>query len=151
MTMNYDLDSTFSSIYPDVDPTQGLPLTPSERGGLAVACAIAIFGAISEDYVIALVGFVLVLFTSIYPSRKTPRRIRNEARERFPDIGWAEDANEDKARILFPAFWIIIAGACITLSLIPATSGNATAAGVAAAVTAVLVWFLPGTSRIWNS
>ncbi|MDO4928860.1 MAG: hemin receptor [Corynebacterium sp.] len=149
--MNYDPFSTFSSIYPDVDPTQGLPLTPSERGGLAIACAIAIFGAISEDYVIALVGFALVLCASIFPARKTPRRIRNEARERFPNIGWAEDAHEDKARILFPAFWIIIAGACIALSLIPATRGNTTVAGVAAAITTVLVWFLPGTSRIWSS
>lgn len=142
--------SSFYYLYPDVEPTQGLPLTHSERIGIAVAVAVAVFGAVSADYVVAGVGFVLALFATIAPTRKTPRRIRMEARERFPDMDWVEDAQEHKTRILFIAFWAIIAGSCIALSAIPATSGNTTIAGIAAGVSAVVLWFLPGTSKIWN-
>lgn len=149
-TYEHTPSSAFENLYPDVEPTQGLPLTPIERGCMAIACATTIFGVISEQYVIALIGFALTLFSTITPTRKTARRIRMEARDRFPEMEWAEDQNEEKTRVLFPAFWIIIAGSAIALSTISTTSGNTTVAMVAAIITAILVWFLPGTSRIWN-
>lgn len=76
--------SAFKNLYPDVDPTRGLPLSVSERLALSLALAIAAYGAVTADMLVAGAGVAFTLIASVLQQHKTARRIRSEARTRFP-------------------------------------------------------------------
>lgn len=80
----------FTSIYPDVDPTQNFPLTFGERLSLALSVGVFMFGGVSGNLLIASIGLGFVVACSLTLGHKTPRRIRAEARSRFPREPWAE-------------------------------------------------------------
>src|SRR5699024_9540377 len=124
----------FVSIYPDINPAE--PLGPSipERIGFACATAVLAFGGATGDLIIAGAGLALVLFSVIGASMKTPRRVRNEARSRFPSQQWAENSTNKTAWML--GFWIaIITVVALALFLVPVGQQfiGATAAAVIAA------------------
>ena len=85
-----EADKAFVSIYPDINPAEPLGSSIAERIGFACATAVLAFGGAMGDLIIAGSGLALVLFSVIGASMKTPRRVRNEARSRFPQQKWAE-------------------------------------------------------------
>lgn len=141
-------DSRFHTLYPDVDPETPVPLSTPERIGIVVATAVIAFGGAYGDLLITGAGLALVLIAVIGATRKTKRRIRNEARDRFPGMGWAEDQVEDSLgrSVTLPLIWLGILAICLlTLRFVPAeyALSGATAAALTAAA---LVWFAPGLS-----
>lgn len=104
-----------TSIYPDVDPSKGLPLTRGER--FAQSCTLAVFsyGFTQGDLILAGGGLLLLLVAAIAPGRKTARRIRSEARARFPSADWAENKNHN--RLLLGAVLVLSWVAIIALNI----------------------------------
>ncbi len=144
--------TAFATLYPDVDPTKGLPLSASERLSLTVAFAILAFGAVRADVVIAGVGLGLVVLAAFLQSNQTRRRVRAEARSRFPDQDWAEyrAASRLKLNWALPIFLLAAIAACATgFWFLPESLALPGALGIASFV-GLLVWFLPGLNPIWN-
>ncbi|MDO4686385.1 MAG: hemin receptor [Corynebacterium sp.] len=140
-----------SLLYPDIDPSRPVPPTYVERFSLTLAAAVLAFGAAAGDLIVMAAGLVLVLFAAIAPALKTQRRVRNEARARFPDAGWAEDTPPlIPLAISYPITWLfIIAVVGAALWFVP-EKFTLWGAAAAAMVTALLVWFMPGLSPIWT-
>ncbi|MDO5077137.1 hypothetical protein [Corynebacterium sp.] len=141
----------FSLIYPDVDPARPVPPTYGERISLVTASIVLAFGAAAGDLLVMAAGLLLTLIAAIAPMLKTPRRIRNEARSRFPHEQWAEDAPQViPLAISYPLTWLfIIAIVGSALWFVP-EKYTLWGAGGAAFLTALLVWFMPGLSPIWT-
>ena len=110
--MNTDSSRAFFNLYPDVDPTKGIPLTGGERLAITIAAAVLSFGFVIEDITVGGIGLGLLLFATIYPSQKTARRIRTEAKERFPHEDWIEYRILRKINLdlYIPLFWAAIIG-----------------------------------------
>lgn len=153
MSMPYpDPRTTFQALYPEVDPATPLPLSIGERIGISVSAAVLAFGGASGDLLVTGTGLGLLLLALVGASRKTARRIRNEARDRFPTLDWAENDAADalKLGLALPLVWVTIAAVCgLLLWLVPADYRLAGAAG-AALIAALLTWFAPGLSPRWR-
>ncbi|WJZ01792.1 hypothetical protein [Corynebacterium freiburgense] len=145
------MNEHLSLLYPDIDPQRPVPPTYSERFALVLAASILAFGAAAGDLIVMAAGLLLTLLAAIAPNLKTPRRIRNEARSRFPYANWAEDRPPlIPLAVSYPITWMfIIAVVGGALWFVPEKYTLWGAAG-AAAITAIVVWFMPGLSPIWS-
>ena len=94
------------------------------------------------DLIIAGAGLVLVLFSLSRRVSKTPRRVRNEARSRFPRQDWAEYKSKN-APWMLGCWAIIIVIVALALFFVPEDQKiiGAVAAGV---IAAGLMWSCPG-------
>ena len=128
----------FTSIYPDVDPTQNFPLTFGERLSLALSVGVFMFGGVSGNLLIAGIGLAFVVACSLTLGHKTPRRIRAEARSRFPREPWAEQPS-----FLVPVAWIVIAAIAALAWWFTPVKYLTWTAGIIAVVAAIATWFLP--------
>lgn len=145
-------DPRFDTLYPDVDPQDSLPLSVAERLAISVAGGVLAFGAAYGDLIITGVGAALVLVALFAASRNTGRRIRSEARDRFPQLEWSEN-NFIEHRWMswaLPLAWLGIAVlSLLVLWLVPPAFAltGATAVGL---VSAAILWFAPGLSPRWS-
>ena len=73
---------------------------------------------------------------------KTPRRVRNEARSRFPQQKWAECSVNHTAWML--GCWIVITTVVALALFIVPEDQNAIGGVAAAVIAAVLIWVYPG-------
>ncbi|MDO4630814.1 MAG: hemin receptor [Corynebacterium sp.] len=149
--MNNNNPQVFFNLYPDVDPAKGIPLTGGERFAITLSAAVLSFGFVIGDLTVGGAGLLMLLFASIYPNQKTARRIRTEAKERFPQEDWAEYKILRKINLslYIPIFWIAIIGINLaTFWYLYENLGTPAAAGVAI-LTAVLVWLMPGMNPLW--
>ncbi|WP_191373920.1 hypothetical protein [Corynebacterium stationis] len=137
-----EADKAFVSIYPDINPAEPLGSSIAERIGFACATAVLAFGGAMGDLIIAGSGLALVLFSVIGASMKTPRRVRNEARSRFPQQKWAEYSVNHTAWIL--GCWIVITTVVALALFIVPEDQNAIGGVAAAVIAAVLIWVYPG-------
>ena len=135
-------DKAFVSIYPDINPAEPLGSSIAERIGFACATAVLAFGGDMGDLIIAGASLALVLFSVIGASMKTPRRVRNEARSRFPQQKWAEYSVNHTAWIL--GCWIVITTVVALALFIVPEDQNAIGGVAAAVIAAVLIWVYPG-------
>ena len=150
--MNSPAASPFRSLYPDVNPTNGLPLNGVERVSLVVACMVLIYGCVNGELIIAGVGLALTLFAVVVQSQKTARRIRAEAKNRFPAEDWSEyrTASRPNLHLYIPLIWlVIIAMAMAGFWWIP-HDYSVIGGVVIAAISGVLIWFMPGANPVWN-
>ena len=145
-------DPTFNRLYPDIDPTVPLPPTFFERIGITVAAAVFSFGAAAGHLVIAGVGFALFMFALIANTMKVPRKVRNEARIRFPQQTWAETElnRELRVDILVPLLWLVTLMLCALVFFFSPIRWYPIPELGCATITAVIVWFLPGMSPLWS-
>jgi len=139
-------DRAFQSIYPDINPATALGATTAERLGFAVSTGILAFGGVIGDLLIAGAGAVLVLFSVIGASMKTPRRIRNEARNRFPQQDWVEYQKNHTVG-MFICWLAIITIVALMLFLVP-VEFRVIGAGLAAVIAASIIWLSPGISPV---
>ena len=137
-----EADKAFVSIYPDINPAEPLGSSIAERIGFACATAVLAFGGDMGDLIIAGASLALVLFSVIGASMKTPRRVRNEARSRFPQQKWAEYSVNHTAWIL--GCWIVITTVVALALFIVPEDQNAIGGAAAAVIAAVLIWVYPG-------
>ena len=135
-------DKAFVSIYRDINPAEPLGSSIAERIGFACATAVLAFGGDMGDLIIAGASLALVLFSVIGASMKTPRRVRNEARSRFPQQKWAEYSVNHTAWIL--GRWIVITTVVALALFIVPEYQNAIGGVAAAVIAAVLIWVYPG-------
>ena len=145
-------ETTFRTLYPDVDPATPIPLTTPERFSLTLSTAVMAFGAALGDLAITAAGLVMLLFSLLVATARTPRRIRGEARSRFPRLPWAEDLAAETLglRWVLPLTWLAILIIClVTLWLVP-ESYALSGATAAALISAALIWFAPGLSPRWR-
>ena len=135
-------DKAFVSIYRDINPAEPLGSSIAERIGFACATAVLAFWGDLGDLIIAGASLALVLFSVIGASMKTPRRVRNEARSRFPQQKWAEYSVNHTAWIL--GRWIVITTVVALALFIVPEDQNAIGGAAAAVIAAVLIWVYPG-------
>ncbi|MCI6206108.1 MAG: hypothetical protein MR654_04210 [Corynebacterium glucuronolyticum] len=124
--------------YPDVDPARPLPLTVLERAAIALSGGIMAFGGARGDLIVLGAGCGLLLICLAYCLSTTKRRIRDEARIRFPELGWAEDTA--RTRPVLPVFAGLFVLVCLCFFLAPASFALtfATATGL---LSAVAIWW----------
>lgn len=135
--------TAFDYLYPDIDPRQGLRISTGQRIALATASATLAFGAATGNPTVLGVGLILVI-SSILTTSSHPRwRIRREAHARFPEQPWQDNP---PAR-LAPAVWLLITALCLITFLVAPTIWGGS---IAATITAVAIWFLPGLSPRWR-
>ena len=139
---NYPHRDIFTSIYPDVDPTQSVPLTIGERFSLALSVGVFMFGGVSGSLLIAGIGLAFVVACSFALSQKAPRRIRTEARSRFPREPWAEQPS-----LLVPAVWAVIAVIAALAWWFTPVKYLMWSAGTMAVIAAIATWSLPTLQR----
>ncbi|WP_234944499.1 hypothetical protein [Corynebacterium ulcerans] len=82
--MNTSTTSAFKNLYPDVDPTQGLPLNWSERLSITFSCATLAFGAVFGDLIIVGAGLAFILFSTIAPATKNGPTDQNGSKKPLP-------------------------------------------------------------------
>ena len=145
-------DDTFNRLYPDIDPARALPPRFGEILALAVSSAVLAYGAVLIDLNIVLVGLVLFLISAIMPRFTTHRRIRQEAKDRFPDQNWAEKAvlKRTRAIVMVPILWAILTLVCLLCAWLVPLDYRFPAAGACAIFAAILVFIMPGISQIWG-
>ncbi len=143
--------TAFSNLYPDINPTQGISLTRAERAAITVAVSILSFGFVMGDLIIGGIGLALVLFSYIFPGQKIARRVRREARERFPAEDWAEfhALRRTNVGLYINIFWLAIIALNISAYWYFINIFGDPVAYGAAALSAFLVWFLPGMNPMW--
>ena len=152
MTTAETPSQNFRNLYPEVDPTAPIRLGRGEHLAIVASTGILVFGAAAGDLRVTGAGFALFLLSIIITASKTSRRIRHEARSRFPGEDWIEYRTARRLRtdIIVPVGWLIISaitGAC--LWYVPAQY-TYWGAGVAAVVACVIMLFLPGLSPLWG-
>ncbi|OFT87796.1 MULTISPECIES: hypothetical protein [Corynebacterium] len=150
--MNYYIENPLETLYPEVDPHVTISLSPSERLALAVALGVMAYGAVIGDVIVASAGFALTLIACAVPAIKTPRRIRSQARGRFPGADWEEYqvARRLNLGLIIP----MIVGAMGLLVIagfwyIPprwSTVGGC----IIAVIVATTMWFMPGLNPMWS-
>lgn len=131
----------FTRLYPDVDPATPLPLTRGERLSITVATAVLAYGGSRGDLLVTGAGLALLLFALGVATFSTPRRVRHEARVRFPGVGWVEGSS---TKTLLT--WAVIAVLVLaTLLVVPGLAPGT------ALVSAALLWFaLAKCAPIWS-
>jgi len=152
MTTAETPSQNFRNLYPEIDPTTPIRLGRGEHLAIVASTGILVFGAAAGDLRVTGAGFALFLISIIITASKTNRRIRHEARSRFPSEDWIEyrTARHLRTDIIVPVGWLIISvitGAC--LWYVPAQY-TYWGAGVAAVVACVIMLFLPGLSPLWG-
>lgn len=107
--------AVLSRLYPDVDPASPPRTSAGEAISLAVAGATLTFGAALGSIAIAGAGLLLVLLAAVLAGARTDRRIRREAKHRFPQAGWAEDL---RPGAVWPswAVWAVLLGGSLALA-----------------------------------
>lgn len=142
----------FSRLYPDIDPNKGFPLSVMERMALSLSTGIIAFGVATAEIIVATVGLVLIVVTALIVTQKTARRVRNEARTRFPGVDWVEfrKARDLNLGLYIPMTWaVIIAVSLAGFWWIPAN--YAVVGGIIIGIfSAALLWFMPGLSPLWG-
>ncbi len=128
----------FRSIYPDVDPTQKFPPTLSERAALAFAVGVFMFGGVKGDLLIAGAGLAFVVGCVWALSRKTPRRIRTEARSRFPQEPWAEAPSP-----FIPVLWFALGALAVAAWWFTPDEFLVWSACSIAILAAAVTWYMP--------
>lgn len=141
---------SFNFLYPDVNPRKGLATTAPERTALALAFAVLAFGAVTGDLIVGGVGLVLAAGASVAQSRKTPRRIRSEARARFPEQDWVENESPSFIPIAVGVFLAAIAALCVAGFWWVPDRFTTVGGVIIAVIVAALVWFMPGLNPIWT-
>ncbi|MCQ9352668.1 hypothetical protein NQ015_06950 [Corynebacterium sp. 153RC1] len=140
---------SFRMLYPEIDPANGLPLTLPERMALTVAIGVLAYGGIVQDLVVLGAGVAMVMAASLMQSHQTNRRVRVEARGRFPGEQWAE--HTQIARVKLPlallAGWVLVA-LVVGVAWWQALSGWW--AVLCALLAAGIVWFMPGVHPMWR-
>lgn len=142
---------TFHNLYPDVDPAERQTIGLGERFCFALAVAVLCWGAGTGEIIITGIGFLLVIGVIAYLAFSTHRRIRREARERFPELDWSEHHANDVVRAgwLIPMCWAAVVIICL-LSFYLVPIDQAMWGGVISAVAGcVIAWFMPGYSAAW--
>lgn len=142
----------FQILYPDITPESAPGVSRAERVGFSAASAVLAFGGAYGDLIVLGGGLVLLLFAILVIANKPPRRVRNEARNRFPGQDWAEYRMTQRVPVglLTPLVWTVIAlTAVAVLYFVPHEWAAWAAAGVAV-FAAVAVWFMPGLSPVWS-
>lgn len=144
--------SSFRSLYPDVNPTNGLPLNGVERISLVVACMVLIYGVVNGEMIIAGVGLALTLVAVVALSQKTGRRIRTEAKNRFPAEDWSEyrTASRLNLNLYIPLIWLVIIGMTMAGFWWIPHDYSVIGGLIIAAISGVLIWFMPGANPVWN-
>lgn len=142
----------FQNLYPDVAPEVAPGVSRVERVGFSAASAVLAFGAAYGDLIVLGGGLALLLFAVLVIANKSLRRIRNEARSRFPGQDWAEYRTTQRVPIGFlaPLTWAIIAIVALAVLYFVPNEWAAWASAGAGTFTAVAVWFMPGLSPIWS-
>jgi len=110
MTATETPSQNFRNLYPEVDPTTPIRLGRGEHFAIVASTGILVFGAAAGDLRITGAGFALFLLSIIITASKTNRRIRHEARSRFPGEDWIEyrTARHLRTDIIVPVGWLII-------------------------------------------
>ncbi|MDK4252878.1 hypothetical protein QPX11_11225 [Corynebacterium propinquum] len=143
----------FNRLYPDIDPNTGFPLSVMEKMALSFSTGIIAFGVVTAEVIIAALGLVLIIVTALIVAQKTARRVRNEARTRFPGVDWVEfrKARDLNLGLYIPLTWaIIIAASLAGFWWIPAD--YAVVGGIIIGIfSAALLWFMPGLSPLWGN
>lgn len=143
----------FSRLYPDIDPNTGFPLSVMERMALTLSTGIIAFGVVTADIAIATLGLALIIVTALIVTQKTARRVRNEARIRFPGVDWVEyrKTRDLNLGLYIPLTWaIIIAVSLAGFWWIPAN--YAVVGGIIIGIfSAALLWCMPGLSPLWGN
>ncbi|PRQ11370.1 hypothetical protein C1Y63_06590 [Corynebacterium sp. 13CS0277] len=143
--------AAFEFLYPDIDPGTPLAARPAERLGMGAAVAVLAAGVAMSNLVLVLAGAVLAVVASLAASQSPLRRVRAEARARFPQAGWAENHRLGLThRVAFACAWVLIA-ALPAVSYLWVPPADSHPWGLASALIAlVIVWFLPGLNPVWN-
>lgn len=146
------MNITFASLYPDVDPTDPAPLSAFERGAIALAVGVLVFGGASGQLIIAGIGLLALIAVLYLISHGTVRRIRNEARARFPHEDWFETQAEQQLHLHWSTAvaWVVITGLTAACLFLVPDAFSFTGATVCALVSMLIVWFLPGMSSHWR-
>lgn len=147
------VNTRFEMLYPDVDPRQPLPATFGERLSLTVAIAVLTFGAAAGDLTIGLGGLGLTLLSLWLLNSQTRRRVRAEARHRFPDQPWAEYEEPDRslrADVAVPVSFALLTAVIVAALRFVPDEHSYLGAGLAAIVAAIIVTTLPGLSPLWS-
>ena len=152
MTTAKTPSQNFHNLYPEIDPTTPIRLGRGEHLAIVASTGILVFGAAAGNLQVTGAGFALFLLSIIITASKANRRIRHEARSRFPGEDWIEyrTARHLRTDIIVPVGWLIISvitGAC--LWYVPAQYTYWGACGAAAAA-CVIMLFLPGLSPLWG-
>jgi hypothetical protein len=102
-------------LYPDVEPASPPRTSAGEAISLAIAGATLTFGAALGSVTIAGAGLLLVLLAAVLAGARTDRRIRREAKNRFPQAGWAEDL---RPGAVWPSWvvWAVLLGGSLALA-----------------------------------
>lgn len=141
---------SLSQLYPTVTPESPLPVSWPERLALTVAFGTLSYGAMTANLLLGGTGLALCLGAYWSISANPARRIRAEARLRFPGEPWAELqlAQQLRLHLLIPLVIALTAALCAAgywwLRDIP------WAAGLVAGLCAALIWFLPGLNPLWS-
>ena len=146
------LYADFTRLYPDVDPELPLPLSSVERLGIAVAAGILAYGGAAGHLAIAGAGAAVLLLTVYGISTRPPRRLRSEARSRFPDLNWYEADADSQLKLgwALPLVWLAIMTLCAVCLFFASAEYALTGAAICAIIAVALVWFAPGLSTAWK-
>lgn len=143
---------TFTQLYPDVHPAEHIPLRTGEKCAVVASSAVLAFGGAAGQLLVAGVGILALLGSLYLIGSYTPRRIRNEARGRFPQQDWYENYAEDQLPLRWgiPLIWLAITGICAACLFLVPQAYTLTAATVCGLVAAVALWFAPGLYSGWR-
>ncbi|MBN9644082.1 hypothetical protein ACFSSC_02140 [Corynebacterium mendelii] len=143
----------FGRLYPDVDPRRDRPITWPECLAIAVSAAVMAYGAVTMNLVVLGIGLALLLFAAIAPGQVTARRIRREARDRFPYEPWAESeiTHARRARVMVPVIWSINLVVCLLLWWLVPAEHSVIAALIAAVCVFISICLAPGLSPVWRA
>ncbi|WP_426717784.1 hypothetical protein [Corynebacterium auriscanis] len=151
--MNGYTENPLDRLYPEVDPHRAIPLSMTERFAITVAFGVMAYGAVIGNLTIAGVGFALALIACIVPAVKTSRRIRSQARNRFPTEDWVEYriANRLNLGVLLPVLLGLI-GVVIAAGFWYIPPKWSTLGGIIiASIVAAMIWFMPGLNPMWST
>ncbi|WP_053083618.1 hypothetical protein [Corynebacterium propinquum] len=113
---------------------------------------VLIYGCVNGELIIAGVGLALTLLAVVVQSQKTARRIRTEAKNRFPAEDWSEyrTASRLNLNLYIPLIWLVIIAMTMAGFWWIPHDYSVISGVVIAAISGVLIWFMPGANPVWN-
>ena len=141
----------FTRLYPDIDPTTLPPARWGEAVSLAMAAAAVTYGFAAGQLYVCLIGAGLMILAVIGLSANGLRRIRNEARARFPREDWAEYSATRNLKLqwILPLGWLtVMAISAACLWYVPADYSTISAA-ICGVLAFLVILILPGVSPMW--
>ncbi|WP_075724890.1 hypothetical protein [Corynebacterium aquilae] len=149
--MSTPVTADFSALYPDIDPATPIPARLPERAGMAAGAAVCAGGIAMSNLLVAGVGALLCVIAALAAAQSPLRRVRAEAKARFPQAGWAENSRIKPTFVLaLVCIWVIVA-IVPAFSFLAVDATDATWWAVASALIAAIgVWFLPGLHPVWT-